>query len=77
MVMVIRRFILVALAAVALAACGGPDLKNVNLEPVLVQDGDLLPGLTAGQVTDGRLALARQRQDSSPGSLGQLSQTAQ
>lgn len=37
----------------ALVACGGPNLRTLNLEDVLIQDGDLPAGMTAGQITDG------------------------
>jgi hypothetical protein len=59
-----RRFVL-ALAAVLLAACGSSPvavappavptrvpLRAVNLEPVLIQDGDLPSGLSPAQVFD-------------------------
>lgn len=36
-----------------LTACGGPNLASVELEPLLVQDGDLPTGVTAGQVIAG------------------------
>jgi hypothetical protein len=52
----IRRLVLLGLLAALLAGCGGPNLKTVNLEPALVQDGDLPPGMVAGQVTDGSMS---------------------
>lgn len=51
------RYIIMMLCFV-LAACGAPSLSS--LEAVLIQDGDLPAGYTAGQVSDG---------SSMPGSL--------
>jgi hypothetical protein len=47
------RRLLIPIILLALAACGGPDLRTLNLEDVLIQDGDLPAGMTAGQITDG------------------------
>lgn len=46
-----RRLFLILL--LGLAACGGPDLARLDLAPILIQDGDLPTGMTAGQITDG------------------------
>lgn len=43
---------ILALVAVMLASCGGTNLKTVNLEPVLIQEGDLPAGFTGAQVKD-------------------------
>jgi hypothetical protein len=46
-----RILVLVAVLA-ALVACGAPGLAETNLEPLLIQPGDLPTGLSAGQVRD-------------------------
>lgn len=46
-----QRLVILVAALALLTTCGG--LKNVNLEPALVQDGDLPAGMAAGQVSDG------------------------
>lgn len=47
-----KHLVLVALAVVLLVACGptAPVLTEVNLESLLIQPGDLPPGITGAQV---------------------------
>ncbi len=47
------RLCFVVLVVVLLAGCGGPNLKDLNLESILIQDGDLPASMIAGQITDG------------------------
>ena len=47
------RVLTVILVALLLAACGGPNLTGVDLEPLLIQSGDLPAGTGGGQVRDG------------------------
>ena len=60
MSMVRRSFVVFALFV--LTACGAPNLSEVKLEPLLVQDGDLPVGVDTGQVRD----TAPQMFDSAP-----------
>ena len=47
-----KTWAILGILAALLASCGGTDLKTVNLEPTLIQDGDLPAGFTGAQVND-------------------------